>query len=63
MVVRDVITGDTLFYEDAEEFRTVAKWSFDDSVHEAIDGLADAIRDGGCLQPWETYLAIEVLEA
>lgn len=60
--VTDTITGDVITYEDIEDFRTTGKHSFDSSVHDAIDRLADSYKRGECMEPFETYLGIEIEE-
>lgn len=59
----DTITGDELEYKDIEDFREVSKHSFDESVHDVIDELADAYSAGQPTQEFESYLGIELTEA
>ena len=59
--VRDTITGDILTYEDAEDFRNTAKYSFDESVHGVVDKLVDAYERGDNWDGLDTYLGIEIL--
>lgn len=61
--VKDTITGDELFYEDVEDFRETSKHSFDNSLHEVIDELADAFVRGDYVGGYEQYLGIEIQEA
>lgn len=61
--VRDTISGDVLGYEDIEDFRTTAKHSFDESVHDEIDQLAYIYARGGYTGELEAYLGIEITEA
>ncbi len=56
--VVDTITGDVLEYEDVEDFRDTAKEAFDEGVHDAIDGIADAYNT---IRMFEGMLHIEVL--
>lgn len=59
--VHDTITGDVLEYEDIDDFRSTAKPSFDDSVHEQFDQLCDAYQRGDYTGELESYLGIEIL--
>jgi len=58
--MHDTITGDELEYEDIDEFRVVAKPSFDSSVHEQFDQLCDAYQRGEYTGELESYLGIEL---
>lgn len=62
ITVTDNITGDVLHYDDIENFQETAKFSFDESVHDMIDELADAFKTGKPVQEFEAYLAIEIAE-
>ena len=59
--IYDTITGDVLDYEDIEEFRKVSKFSFDESVHDAIDEMCDACKRGENIDAYEQFLAIRVV--
>lgn len=59
--VFDVITADVLDYDDIDDFRTAAKFSFDNSVHDAIDEMCDAYKRNECMEPYEQYLGIRVV--
>lgn len=58
--VIDTITSDELLYEDIDEFQTVSKHAFDESVHDAIDALCEAYRQGQPMQEYEAYLGIKL---
>lgn len=60
ITVTDNITGDVLQYEDIEDFCSMARHSFDESVHDAIDQLAEAYRRGEYTGALEAYLAITI---
>ena len=60
--VYDSITERTSRYDDIEDFRESMKFSFDESVHDVIDELADAFKVGKPVQEFEAYLAIEIAE-
>ena len=60
--VFDTITTDVLDYEDVDDFRESAKHSFDESVHDSIDGLCDAYGRGDFLGEYEAYLGIKVVD-
>lgn len=59
--VFDVMTSDILDYDDIEDFRVSAKFSFDDSVHDAIDEMCDACERGECIDAYEQYLGIRLV--
>lgn len=61
--VNDIITGDELYYEDIEDFRNTIKHSYDESVHDAVDQLADTLIIGGYTGELEAFLGIEIQEA
>jgi hypothetical protein len=58
--MHDTITGDVLEYEDIEDFRSTARHSFDDSVHEQFDQLCDAYQRGEYTGEYENFLGIEL---
>lgn len=60
ITVTDNITGDVMHYDDIEDFRITARHSFDDSVHDAIDQLADAYKCNGYTGALEAYLGITI---
>lgn len=55
----DTITGDVLTYEDAEDFRETSKHSFDKSVWNEIDQLADKLNRNEYTGELEAYLGIK----
>lgn len=61
MTVIDTITNDVLTYDDAEDFRETAKRSFDSSVWEQVDELADRLGAGEYTEDLEAYLGIKVM--
>lgn len=60
ITVTDNITGDVLHYDDIEDFRSTARHSFDECVHDVIDQLADAYRRGEYTGAFEAYLGITI---
>lgn len=58
--VYDTITGDVLEFEDVDEFN-VSKAGWDDSAHEAIDGLCRSYKKGEYLGAFEAFLGIRVV--
>ena len=58
--MHDTISGDVLEYDDIDDFRTTAKYSFDNSVHEQFDQLCDAYERGDYTGELENFLGIEI---